>query len=476
MLFNSLIFLLFLPCVWLIHSSVGKRFQNLVLLLASYLFYGSWDWRFLSLLWLSTVVDYVCGIAMAKHPAKKGRFLLVSLITNLGILGTFKYCDFFIYSAERALGILGFEANLPVLGLILPVGISFYTFQTMAYSIDVYRGRQSPSSNFLSFALYVAYFPQLVAGPIERSTHLLPQIERKRRVTREDISAAFELCILGYFKKVFIADSVAPLVNSSFSEWGSQSAFSLIVAVALFALQIYGDFAGYSDIARGVSRLFGIRLCINFRQPYLSANITDFWRRWHISLSTWLRDYLYIPLGGNRKGKLRTYGNLMITMLLGGLWHGASWNFVVWGGLHGLYLSVHKLMMKNKDISTNHPPHQTGIWCSAGWLFRVLATFALVCLTWVFFRSSSLTQSVGIISRIFTLAHGAFPLKSIIYLFFYGGIAVLLDALCWFRGEETPFGGFDRVPFLKGFIYGTMVFLIFCLGDTNAQSFIYFQF
>ncbi|NCC61103.1 MAG: MBOAT family protein [Verrucomicrobiae bacterium] len=476
MLFNSLTFLLFLPCVWLLYTAVGKRFQNLVLLLASYLFYGWWDWRFLSLLWISTVVDYTCGIAMARHPTRKRGFLIASLVTNLGILGMFKYCDFFLHSAEHVLGILGFEANLPVLGFILPVGISFYTFQTMAYSIDVYRGNQLPTSNLLSFALYVAYFPQLVAGPIERSTHLLPEIERRGRANREDASAALELCLQGYFKKVFIADSIAPLVNNAFNDWASQSALSLLVAGALFALQIYGDFAGYSDIARGVSRLFGIRLCVNFRQPYLSANITDFWRRWHISLSTWLRDYLYIPLGGSRKGVLRTYGNLMATMLLGGLWHGASWNFVVWGGLHGLYLSVHKLMMKRRGAHPNRPIFQTGFWHSAGWLFRVLATFVLVCLTWIFFRSSTLTQSVGIVTRILTFAQGAFPLQSIIYLLFYGGTVILLDALCWFRDEETPFGVLDRYPLLKGAVYGIVLVLILCLGETDAQPFIYFQF
>jgi len=411
---------------------------------------------------------------MEKHAKQKRLFLLASLFTNLGLLSVFKYCDFFIHSAARMLGTLGFEANLPVLGFILPVGISFYTFQTMAYSIDVYRGVQRPTSNLLSFALYVSYFPQLVAGPIERSTHLLPEIERRRQVTFPDLIAAFELCLQGYFKKVFIADSVAPLVNGAFSDWGSHNALSLMIAVALFALQIYGDFAGYSDIARGVSRLFGIRLCINFRQPYLSANITDFWRRWHISLSSWLRDYLYIPLGGNRKGPLRTYINLMATMLLGGLWHGASWNFVVWGGLHGLYLAAHKLMLKGRSPEQQNRPNRIGDW--PGWIARVLCTFTLVCLTWVFFRSNSVTQSMGIVTRILTLAQGGLSVKAVIYLMFYGGAAMVLDAFCWFRSEETPFGAFARHPVIRGAVYGIMLFLILCLGETDAQPFIYFQF
>ncbi len=473
MLFNSLSFLVFLPCVWLLYKASSHRRQNLLLLAASYVFYGWWDYRFLSLLGISTVVDYCCGMAMKKYRHRKRIFLIISISTNIGILGTFKYFDFFLNSATQILESLGWQAHLPVLGVILPVGISFYTFQTLAYSIDVYRGKQEPTRDLLSFALYVAYFPQLVAGPIERSTKLLPQIQRPRRVTRSDLVAGAELCVMGYFKKVFIADGVATIANELFANSDSQSGLALLIAVYLFALQIYGDFSGYSDIARGVSRLFGIRLCLNFRQPYLAANITDFWRRWHISLSTWLRDYLYIPLGGNRKGLVRTYINLFVTMLLGGLWHGAAWTFVVWGGLHGLYLSLHKLMLRGRRPEQARPPETFRT--TLKWGLAVAATFNLVCLTWVFFRAQSITQAAHILTRILSFARGTFPTTAFAYLLFFGTLTVVLDLLCWFHDREVPFAP-ECPPILRGVIYGAITFLVVTIGESSAQPFIYFQF
>jgi len=282
---------------------------------------------------------------------RTGKMILWGAIAvDLSLLGFFKYFNFFADSAVRLLQILGFEASPVALQILLPVGISFFTFQAMAYTIDVYWGREKAKYSFPLFALYVSFFPQLVAGPIERSTRLIPELQKKRVIYPEQIYSAFQLMLVGYFKKVFIADGVAPVVNRCFDSAGTVSGLALVFGAWLFALQIYGDFSGYTDIARGVSRLFGIELCLNFRQPYLSSNITEFWRRWHISLSSWLRDYLYIPLGGNRKGKYRPYLNNMITMLLGGLWHGANWTFVVWGGLHGLYLAVHKMMMGNQKF------------------------------------------------------------------------------------------------------------------------------
>jgi alginate O-acetyltransferase complex protein AlgI len=472
MFFNSIAFLIFLPLVCLMYKMGGNRRQNVILLLASYVFYGWWDWRFLSLLWMSTIVDYCAGLGMARHPGRKKRILIASICVNMGVLGAFKYCDFFLQSTVRLLAELGFQPHLPILGLVLPVGISFYTFQTMAYSIDVYRGNQKPTTNLLSFALYVAYFPQLVAGPIERSTRLIPQIDRIRRVTRDDLAAAADLCVVGYFKKVFLADGVAPLVNDIFDGTASQGALSLLIGIYLFALQIYGDFSGYSDIARGVSRLFGIRLCINFSQPYLSSNITEFWRRWHISLSTWLRDYLYIPLGGNRKGALCTYANLICTMLLGGLWHGASWKFVVWGGIHGVFLSIHKLIVRGCRKGTSDPPGlRTALVRGAG----VLTTFHLVCFAWVIFRAETLRHAMQILVRIAMPSGEATPQTTIAYVLFYGTTAVILDTVCRLRDRDAPFT-FTGLPLLRGVAYGAMLFMILCIGATRAQPFIYFQF
>jgi D-alanyl-lipoteichoic acid acyltransferase DltB (MBOAT superfamily) len=298
MLFNSFEFLVFFPLVLALYYVLGRRGQNLLLLLASYLFYGWWDWRFCSLLALSTLIDFFCGLAMDRWPDRKRVWLAVSVVAGLGILGFFKYFNFFVDTAALALSTLGVEPHLPVLRIVLPVGISFYTFQTMSYTLDVYRGHLAPTRNLLDFGLYVAFFPQLVAGPIERATHLLKQFAAPRVVTRSMIESGCFLILLGYFRKVVIADGVSPMVETIFASSATAPWHQLVTGAVLFSIQIYGDFAGYSDIARGLSRLLGIQLMVNFKQPYLSRNITEFWRRWHISLSTWLRDYLYIPPGG----------------------------------------------------------------------------------------------------------------------------------------------------------------------------------
>jgi len=392
MLFNSLTFLVFLAVVLGLYYSLTHRAQNLLLVLASYVFYGAWDWRFLALLWISTVVDYLCALKLAQsqHQPTRRAYMAISVATNLGILGFFKYCNFFVESFADLVGLFGIEANVSLLHVVLPVGISFDTFQTLSYTIDVYRQQISPTRNMIDFAVYVAYFPQLVAGPIERASRLLPQIAKPRRVDQQMISSGAQLMLLGYLKKVGIADSIAPYVEEIFSAPASQSSPELLVGLYLFAIQIYCDFSGYSDIARGVSRLLGIELMVNFKQPYLARNITEFWRRWHISLSTWLRDYVYIPLGGNRGGARRTYINLMLTMLIGGLWHGASWTFVVWGGLHGTYLIVHRLARgRHRDLTFEiRTPSQF-----IAYLVATLATFHLVCLTWLFFRAADFSQA-----------------------------------------------------------------------------------
>jgi len=479
MLFNSWSFPVFLALVWVVYRALPHRQQNMLLVVASYVFYGWWDWRFLSLLAISTVVDFTCGRLLheAESPRLRKLYLRISLATNLGILGFFKYFNFFIDSVAAGLSAVGLEANLPLLEVVLPVGISFYTFQTMAYTIDIYRHKETPTGSFLDFALYVAYFPQLVAGPIERSTHLLPQIREPRSTSPRQLQTGLELIVMGYAKKVLIADSVAPYVNQVFASPADMGRAELVLGVYLFAIQIYGDFAGYTDIARGVSRLFGIELGLNFRQPYVSANITEFWRRWHISLSSWLRDYLYIPLGGNRHGELMTYRNNMLTMLLGGLWHGASWNFVVWGGLHGGYLAAHKLSLRGERVGLTHYPTNVRAWLNL--LAKGFATFHLVCLAWVFFRADTLVESmayvVGIISGPTTaLGLGTVAVMAVV-LAVFGGLTALMDLGCWKHNDEVP------VPrnwpwWLRGTTYGALISLLFVLGESDAQPFIYFQF
>lgn len=393
MLFNSLAFLAFMAVVLAVYPRLRFRGQNLFLLAASYYFYGSWDWRFTSLLALSTAIDFVAGkkIHFSTDPGSRKRYLLLSVVANLGILGVFKYFNFFAGSLATLLDGMGFHSNLPILRVVLPVGISFYTFQTMSYTIDIYRRRMPATSNFIDFALYVSFFPQLVAGPIERAKVLLPQVAAPRIVTRPMVISGLNLILMGYFKKVAIADTLAPLVEQMFSNPGAHNSGELLSGVYAFAFQVYGDFSGYTDIARGVSRLLGFELMENFNAPYLSRSITEFWRRWHISLSTWLRDYLYIALGGNRKGGFRTYVNLFLTMLLAGLWHGAAWTFVAFGALHGLYLTVERLRLRGRDLDISWPRSALGWVRNLG---AILLTFHLHCISLVLFRSPSVASAI----------------------------------------------------------------------------------
>lgn len=405
MAFNSLQYALLLAVVVSLYRLLPHRSQNILLLLASYLFYGFWDWRFLSLLWISTLTDFLVGRAMGATTdvQARRRLLWVSMIVNLGILGFFKYFNFFVDSLAELVDVVGWSVDVMTLTIILPVGISFYTFQTMSYTIDVYRREMEPTENLLSFAVFVAYFPQLVAGPIERAQRLLPQFESRRSpVDRNQIASGLTLILIGLFKKVVIADALAPLVQSTFAESGTAGWVELLAGVYAFSLQIYGDFSGYSSIARGSSRLLGIELMVNFNQPYLSRNISAFWRTWHISLSTWLRDYVYIPLGGNRGTGVATLRNLMITMLLGGLWHGASWTFVVWGGLHGCYLAGHRLVRHRAPSAGTEVPRWRDVPAMA-------ATFHLVALSWIFFRADSFSQAADYVGGIISLRDGGIP-------------------------------------------------------------------
>ena len=474
MLFTSLDFCIFLPIVLLLYYCLTHRAQNVFLVIASYVFYGWWDWRFTGLMAFSTVLDYYCAIGIESGPRKFRRgFLVASLVGNLGVLAAFKYFNFFVASAESILQEMGFSANLPFLNIILPVGISFYTFQTMAYTIDVYRRELPATRDFILMSLYVSYFPQLVAGPIERATHLFPQFDKARRVDERKLHVGCFLIFLGLFKKLAIADSVAPIVEIAFQDtWHAQWP-TLLKGIWLFSIQIYGDFSGYSDIARGVSLLLGIELMENFNQPYLSTSITEFWRRWHISLSAWLRDYLYISLGGNRHGSAKTYRNLIITMLLGGLWHGASWTFVAWGGLHGAYLAVHKVLLRgNREpprFETSRALHRLMPFAKG------ICTFHLVMLTWIFFRASSFSSAIGYLNGLLTF-RGMDSLRVIdlATIGFYACLVLLVDFPQYLLKDHCAILRWHWP--ICGFVLFVMSFLILLLCPDNETPFIYFQF
>ena len=394
MLFNSTLYLVFLPLVAVLFYALPLWWRRVMLVAASYGFYMLWSVPFSSLLVLSTLVDYTAArvIDSSQSALRQRIALLVSLSANLGVLAVFKYADFFTNSAHSLFGVRPW----PELDLILPLGISFYTFQTMSYTIDVYRGHLSARRSFIDVALYVSFFPQLVAGPIIRADTLIPQLREQNEANWQLIRAGIALIVWGMFKKVYIADSMAPIVNEAYGSSASTSGLGLLSATYAFAIQIYCDFSGYTDIAIGSALLLGIRLPANFREPYLSCSIREFWRRWHISLSTWLRDYLYIPLGGSKRGPTHTQINLMITMLLGGLWHGAGWNWVVWGGLQGGMMIVERVL----GLSETTPKR------IAAKIGRWFITFHLVCLSWVFFRAQDVGQAWEVLVRIGTWADG----------------------------------------------------------------------
>ncbi len=467
MLFNSIAFGVFLPVVLTLYWVAAPRFRNSIVLVASYFFYGMWDWRFLSLLAISTVVDYTIGrrLEVAEGAHARRVLLIASLAVNLGILGTFKYLNFFVDSFVDLVGRTGVEPNRPFLQVVLPVGISFYTFQTLSYTIDVYRRRLDPVRNIVTFATYVAYFPQLVAGPIERANVLLPQLQQlNRRVSTDQITSGLTLILLGLFKKVVLADGVADVVDRSFAAPGEMSWIGMGTGIAAFAIQIYGDFSGYTDMARGVSRLMGIELSLNFAQPYLSRNITEFWRRWHISLSNWLRDYLYISLGGNRRGPVRTYVNLMLTMLLGGLWHGASFNFVIWGALHGLLLVVHRLV--RKGTVPDRPIRLSDLPSIAG-------TFVLVCGAWVFFRAEDLTTSVRVFKAMLYQTGAASGADLVLVLLAFATMVVIDLAA---RMEWPSLAAVQRRPELAGALVSAAILGVVLFSGGSPRPFVYFQF
>lgn len=469
MLFNSLHFVFFLPVVLLAVGILPVRWRNPFLLAASYYFYGSWDWRFLTLLVATTCVDYWAGRTIdATADERRRRFVLgLSIAANLGVLGFFKYFNFFVDSARAALAAIGLDAPRPLLDIVLPVGISFYTFQSMSYTIDIYRREMEPARSFWDFALYVAFFPQLVAGPIERATTLLPQLLKPAPVTADRVNVGLMLMLIGFTKKVLIADSVAPEVDRIFADPGAMSAGELLRGGYLFVLQIYCDFAGYSDIARGVSELFGVRLMVNFNQPYLTQSLTEFWRCWHISLSTWLRDYLYLPLGGSRRGTFLTYRNLMITWLLAGLWHGANWTYVAWGGLNGLVLAIERALGIGRAARAESA-NPVARW--SGRVARMVWTFHIWVFVMIVFRCPSFAVAIEYYAGLFRLD----GLASVGWQPIAAGLAVLaIDIPQRASGEHVVF---LRLPWWAQ----SAAYAGLCLGmilyGGGEVPFIYFQF
>jgi len=474
MLFNSSDFLIFLPAVFIFYWFICQRnlkMQNLFILISSYIFYGWWDWRFLSLIAFSTLVDYIVGIKIHHTVSnQKRRYLLwISMLVNLGMLGFFKYFNFFVDSWVDLLHQLGYEATHPwTLHIILPVGISFYTFQTMSYSLDVYRGQIEPTKDFISFATFVSFFPQLVAGPIERASNLLPQILRPRKFEYEKAIQGTRLIIWGMFKKVFIADSLAPEVNQIFANYDQLNGGVLLLGAVYFGFQIYCDFSGYSDIAIGTAKLFGIDLMSNFKFPYFSRNIGEFWRRWHISLSTWFRDYLYIPLGGSKTSSINSLRNIFIIFVVSGFWHGANWTFIIWGLIHAImYIPLFIQGTNRKYLST--VAGENSLLPSPKEFVQIFITFSLVTLAWIFFRSPSVEFAYDYITHMITKIN--IPddhQKALAFV----GLITILDWLI--RKDETLKFNLNRSFSL--IISVVLVILIFLKFNSAPSSFIYFQF
>ena len=476
MLFNSVRFFVFFALVWCVYWLMWRRvrMQNGFLLAASYVFYGFWDPRFLSLILLSTVVDFYLGqrLAAASRPSQRKTLVGISVAVNLGILGFFKYAGFFQESLVECLQFLGLSVSPTTLTFVLPVGISFYTFQTMSYTIDVYRGRLAPCDNFVDFAAFVAFFPQLVAGPIERAANLLPQFNRRRTLTASQVHTAFYLILWGLFKKVVVADNAGRIADALLDPAAARAGLDLWIGIVAFSFQIYGDFSGYSNMARGFARLLGFELMVNFRIPYASQTPSDFWQRWHISLSSWLRDYLYIPLGGNRGTSAQTYRNLLLTMLLGGLWHGAAWHFVLWGAYHGFILCVYRFV-ETRWIGS--PKNSVTAGRGAAWIpyIRWALMTLLTQFGWLLFRVENTAHLFQIVPRLHVSA-------SVDTLNWAGQLACWITPLVvaeiyQFRRKDmlavTHWAYLPRVVF-----YAATCIAIAIYGVRESLEFIYFVF
>jgi len=493
MTFNSFQFALFFVVVWLLCAVALRprpvrrllpkvtRLQviearNLTLLVASYLFYGAWDWRFLGLLMLSTVADWSLGRAISRtsDPRRKRQFITLSVIGNLTLLGFFKYFGFFTTSFAALCSRFGIHVEPFTLKVVLPVGISFYTFQSLAYTIEVYRGTLRAEPYLHRFATFVAFFPQLVAGPIERPGRLLPQFRRLRHVTWGRVSSGSYLMAVGLFKKVVIADTVAQVANAAFA-LKDPTGLQVLLGVYAFAFQIYSDFSGYSDIARGAARCLGFDLSRNFDLPYFAATPSDFWRRWHISLSTWLRDYLYVSLGGNRGGTARTYRNLMLTMILGGLWHGAAWTFVLWGTLHGLVLCAYRAVEKPiTDFASRLFPAVRSVLH----VLAVIVFFHIICVSWLFFRADSATQAFAMLRALARpTPHLTRALDALGPVWPSAVLVVGLLAIQLSQYLKRDHWLVFHAPFpVRGLVYAVGAVLFIWLGEDGGGTFIYFQF
>ena len=484
MMFNSIEFLIFLPVTFVVYWLLGRRvrWQNLFVVAASYLFYGWWDWRFLLLIAFTTLCSYASGIAIS-HPTTQQRkrgltpkfFLWANIILNLLILCIFKYYDFFAQSFVDAF--LGGKADHLLLHLVLPVGISFYTFQALSYSIDVYRGTMKPTRDLVAFFAYVSFFPQLVAGPIERATSLLPQFEQSRQFDYRQCVDGLRQMLWGFFKKMVVADSCALYVDQIFAhpDWFNSS--TLWLAAVLFSIQIYGDFSGYSDIAIGCAKLFGISLRRNFNVPYFSRDIAEFWRRWHISLTTWFRDYIYIPLGGSRVSKGRIVLNTFVIFLVSGLWHGANWTFVAWGAYHALLFLPLILLGKNRRYTDTVAAGRA--LPSLRELGQMLLTFLLAVMGWVLFRADSIEQAFHYYGLMFggLLNGGAPTITSPIDAWAIAVAVTLMTVVEWLnRGERHEFSRQPRLRVVRWASYVVVIFLIGAFMVTNEMPFIYFQF
>jgi D-alanyl-lipoteichoic acid acyltransferase DltB (MBOAT superfamily) len=473
MVFNSLHFLAFFVLVYAVYRALPHRGQNVFLLAASYYFYGVWDWRFLSLLWGSTIIDYTCARAIARteDPGRRRAWLILSLAFNLGMLGFFKYFNFFAGSLQDLFAALGWRLDTGTLHVILPIGISFYTFMTISYVVDVYRRVWTPTDNLLDFALYVAYFPHLVAGPILRAKKLLPQIQAPRTITPAQIREGLWLIAWGYFQKVYVADNLARVTEGVFGAGMHPTGLEVLLGLYAFAFQIFGDFAGYSNIARGTSKLMGIELSINFLYPYFVLSPREFWRNWHISLSEWLRDYLYIPLGGNRGGEWRIRRNLMITMALGGLWHGAAWTFVLWGVYQGAVL------VAGRWIETT--AERAGLVLRAGLtparIALGLLMFHVTCYGWLVFRAGSMAQ-IGELTRALALdwRGGDNAWLCATSLFTYALPLLMVHA--WEARRSDLLAVLEQPAAWRYSLYAAVFYLTLLFGDFGGSEFIYFQF
>ncbi len=478
MLFNSIEFAIFLPIVFVLYWFVTRKnikAQNILLLSASYVFYGWWDWRFLSLIIFSSIIDYLVGLNLAKTEDKRKRKLLLwtSILVNLGFLGFFKYFNFFAESFAEAFTLLGQPIEASRLNIILPVGISFYTFQTLSYSIDVYKRKLKPTRDIIAFFAFVSFFPQLVAGPIERATNLLPQFYNKRIFKYSQATDGLRQILWGLFKKVVVADNCAQYANEIFNNSADLSGSTLAVGALFFTFQIYGDFSGYSDIAIGTSRLFGFNLMQNFAFPYFSRDIAEFWRRWHISLSTWFRDYLYIPLGGSRGGMWMKVRNTFIIFIVSGFWHGANWTFIIWGALNAIYFLP--LLLFNRNRSNLDVAAKGKYFPSIKEFFNISLTFALTVLAWIFFRAETVGHAFEYLGGLFSQSLFSFPTIGPAWVY----LLIIAFMVVEWLGRESQYAlanlGTSQPRALRwAFYYGLIIVVLVFSG--KPQEFIYFQF